>query len=553
MNFIAKTFKGLEPVLAQELINLGAENVQEERRAVSFSGNKAMLYRANFCLRTASRILLPLTTFQANDADEVYDKVKQMEWNKYMTLNSSFIIDATVFSDTFRHSQYLTYRVKDAIADFWMEKCNARPNVKLSNPDIYINIHVAENTVTISLDSSGPSLHKRGWREQTTTAPINEALAAGMLLMAGWNGQSDFVDPMCGSGTFLIEAAMIALNIPPGIYRQHFAFEKWLDFDKQLFEDIYNDDSDEREFNHHIYGSDASFYAVQVAEKNVKAAGLQKYITCHQVRIQEQKPHEEACFVVMNPPYGERIGMDKDIFQLYEDIGSALKHRFTGSTAWIISSNEDALKHIGLKPAEKYKLLNGELDCCFNKYELFAGERKEWKKEHPSADEDNENRPQVKRTTKSGDKPRRFSGKSAEFPAKREGRSYDRTKKHEESGEKRTRYEDGGSKKSARIEGKSDRPYSKDAKFEKPYRPKSQSKTSYHKEDETKASYHKEGVTERPSSRFGRNSNEKFNKNNTNHVEIRTHSSGRFGHKNEDRSAKAVSPARRKTRIGKDN
>ncbi len=382
---IAKTFKGLEEVLAGELVELGANNVQLERRAVSFTGDKRLLYTANLFLRTASRVLVPILTFKAKDADEVYENVKQLDWAKYMTLQTGFQIDATVYSETFRHSRYVTYRVKDAIVDWWNEREGKRPNVKLSNPDLYLNVHIANETVTLSLDSSGESLHKRGYRVANTEAPINEALAAGMLLMAGWKGETDFYDPMCGSGTLLIEAALIAQNIAPGIFRKSFAFEKWADFDKDLFEDIYNDDSSERPFTHHIYGSDASFYAVQQALKNVKSAGQQRCIDVKQIRLQEIKREEQKpALVMVNPPYGERLAQDKDVMRLYGDMGTTFKHQFTGSTAWVISSNEDALKCIGLKPSKRIKLLNGELECWFNKYELFSGERKEFVKKSGS-------------------------------------------------------------------------------------------------------------------------------------------------------------------------
>ena len=375
-SMIAKTFKGMEEVLAGELVALGANNVQTERRAVSFTGDKQLLYRANFCLRTASRILVPILTFKAKDADEVYEHVKQLDWSQYMTLQTGFQIDSTVYSETFRHSRYVTYRVKDAIADWWIEREGKRPNVRLSDPDLMLNVHIANETVTLSLDSSGESLHKRGYRVANTEAPINEALAAGMLLIAGWKGETDFYDPMCGSGTLLIEAALIAQNIAPGIFRKGFAFEKWRDFDKELFEFIYNDDSQERPFTHHIYGSDASFYAVQAALKNVKAAGLQRCIDVKQIRLQEIKREATPALVMVNPPYGERLAQDKDVLRLYADIGTTFKHQFAGSTAWIISSNEDALKCIGLKPSKRIHLMNGELDCLFNLYELFAGERK---------------------------------------------------------------------------------------------------------------------------------------------------------------------------------
>ena len=380
---LAKTFKGLEQVLAKELIELGANNVQIERRAVSFTGDKRMLYTANFCLRTASRVLVPIATFKAKKTDDIYEQVKLLDWAQYMTAKTTFQIDATVYSDLFRHSQFITYRVKDAIVDWWMEHGGVRPSVQLSNPDIYLNVHIAGDTVTLSLDSSGESLHKRGYRVANTQAPINEALAAGMLLLAGWQGQSDFYDPMCGSGTLLIEAALIARNIAPGIYRKGFAFEKWANFDADLFKDIYSDDSRERDFQHKIYGSDAGFYAVQTAQKNIQSANLQRDIEVKQIRIEELRladKNTEGALVMMNPPYGERLSQDKNVLRLYQDIGTALKHQFSGATAWMISSNEEALKCVGLRPAKRIHLVNGDLDCLFNQYVLFKGDRKSWKK-----------------------------------------------------------------------------------------------------------------------------------------------------------------------------
>ena len=388
---LAKTFKGLEEVLAQELIELGANDVQIERRAVSFRGDKALLYRANFCLRTALRVLVPIKSERlkvkgerTKPEDLLYELVKAIDWSRYMTVDTTFAIDATVYSETFRNSRFVTYRVKDAIADYWMERANKRPNISVTNPDLSINVHIANEQVTLSLDSSGESLHKRGYRVATTEAPINEVLAAGMLLIAGWKGQSDFYDPMCGSGTLPIEAALIARNIAPGVFRKEFAFEKWQDFDAELWNEIYNDDSQEREFEHKIYGSDASFYAIQQATKNVKSAGVTKDVELRQVRMEELKGLEDegikglgenGPLVMINPPYGERLASNKDMELLYGKIGTALKHQFTGATAWIISSNDAAMKCIGLKPSRKLRLLNGELDCQFNKYELFNGKR----------------------------------------------------------------------------------------------------------------------------------------------------------------------------------
>jgi putative N6-adenine-specific DNA methylase len=379
MNFkmTAKTFLGLEEVLAKELIDLGANDVEIQRRAVSFSGNKALMYKANLHCRTASRILKPIVTFSASTADDVYEQVKKMNWDDYLCPESTFAIDSTVYSEQFRHSKFVTYRVKDAIVDYFTEKHGKRPSVSVSNPQLMINIHISHNQCTLSFDSSGESLHKRAYRVAQTEAPINEALGAGMLLLAGWNGQTNFLDPMCGSGTLLIEAGLIALNIPPGIYRKEFAFEQWNDFDEELFDEIYNDDSHERAFNFRIFGSDISPRAIKTAEENIKAAGLSKFIDLKITPLQKLEPPVEQCLIVTNPPYGERI-TSNDIFSLYADLGSMLKHKFSGNTAWVISSHEECLKKIGLKTAKKIKLLNGSLECLYCCYELFQGKRNEF-------------------------------------------------------------------------------------------------------------------------------------------------------------------------------
>ncbi len=374
---IAKTFKGLEEVLATELVAMGANNVQLQRRAVSFTGNKELMYKANMQLRTASRVLKPIAAFKALNPDEVYEQVKKIDWEKYMSVDTTFAIDSTVFSDEFRHSMFVAYRVKDAIADRFMEKQNKRPSVRLDNPQLMINIHIAQNQCTISLDSSGESLHKRGYRVAQTDAPLNEALAAGMLLMSGWEGKTDFIDPMCGSGTLLIEAALIALNIPPGVFRREFAFEKWSDFDSELFDAVYNDDSVERPFEHKIYGSDISPLAIKIADKNVRSAGLNKYIELKVLPVQQLEAPSDHCMMVTNPPYGERI-TSPDIFGLYASLGTVLKHKFAGSSAWVISSHEECLDKIGLKPSKKVQLLNGSLDCLYCQYEIFEGKRNDF-------------------------------------------------------------------------------------------------------------------------------------------------------------------------------
>ena len=276
---IAKTFMGLEEVLAQELTQLGANNVKIGRRMVSFTGDKEMMYRANFQLHTAIRILKPIKHFRASSADDVYEAVKNIDWSKYIERGKTFSVDSVVYSEEFRNSRFVTYKVKDAIVDQFRETTGTRPNISISNPDIRLHIHISDDQATLSLDSSGESLHRRGYRQETTEAPLNEVLAAGMILKSGWKGEKDFIDPMCGSGTLLIEAALIARNISPGVFRKEFAFEKWNDFDAELFDNIYNDDSREREFEHHIYGYDIDMRAVNTALLNVRAAGFLKDIT----------------------------------------------------------------------------------------------------------------------------------------------------------------------------------------------------------------------------------------------------------------------------------
>ena len=372
---IAKTFQGLEEVLAQELTELGASNIEIGRRMVSFTGDKAMMYKANFCLRTAIRILKPIKHFTANSADEVYDAVKSIEWDEYLDNMSSFSVDAVVFSEEFRHSKFVAYKVKDAIVDYFREKTGNRPSVRINNPDLGINIHIAENECTLSLDSSGESLHRRGYRQEQVEAPLNEVLAAGMILMTGWRGECDLIDPMCGSGTIPIEAALIARNIAPGVFRKEFGFEKWKDFDRELLDSIYNDDSQEKEFNHKIYGYDNNPKANEIATHNVKAAGLSRDIVLKIQPFQQFEQPKEKSIIITNPPYGERISSD-DLLGLYKMIGERLKHAFTGNDAWILSYRDECFDQIGLKPSVKIRLMNGALECQFRQYQLFDGKFK---------------------------------------------------------------------------------------------------------------------------------------------------------------------------------
>lgn len=378
---VAKTMAGLENILAEELINLGANNLEIGNRMVSFTGNLALMYKANICCRTALRILKTVYTFEARNTDDIYKKVKAMNWVEHLSEEKTFAIDAVTFSDVFTHSKFVSYRVKDAIVDYFMQRTGNRPSVDITAPDLLINFHVAHQTCTLSFDSSGESLHKRGYKVAQTEAPLNEVLAAGIIMKTGWKGETDFVDPMCGSGTLLTEAALIATNTPPGIYRKCFAFEKWANFNQDLFESIYNDDSRERVFDHKIYGSDISADAVDIARRNIKSAGMNKYIDLKLMPLEDYKqaPAPKG-ILITNPPYGERL-KPENIDELYAMIGERLKHVFIGYQAWILSHRKECFYKIGLKPSKKIALKNGSLDCELRSYDIFAGKRNEQKKE----------------------------------------------------------------------------------------------------------------------------------------------------------------------------
>lgn len=377
---IAKTFMGLEPVLAQELTQLGANNVQIGRRMVSFTGDKKMMYMANFHLHTAIKILKPIKHFTARSADDVYEEIKKIDWSQYLDVKKCFAVDSVVFSEEFRHSKFVSYKVKDAIVDQFREKTGQRPNISVANPDIRLNMHIAEDKCTLSLDSSGESLHRRGYRQESVEAPLNEVLAAGMILTTGWKGDTDFIDPMCGSGTLLVEAALIAKNMAPGLFRKEYAFEKWNDYDQDLFDEIYNDESQEREFAHHIYGYDIDMKAVNTARLNAKAAGLSSCITVECADFKDFKQPKEKAIMITNPPYGERISTP-NLLGTYKMIGDTLKQQFKDNEAWVLSYREECFAQIGLRPSIKYPLFNGSLECEFRKYQMFDGRLKDFRSE----------------------------------------------------------------------------------------------------------------------------------------------------------------------------
>ena len=375
-SFLAKTFYGFEPLLEKELRKLGAKNIKSINRAVSFEGDLGFLYKANLSLRTALRILMPIGRFPVKNQTDLYRAIDRIDWSKWFSAEQSFIIDVTLFSDHFNHSLFVAQKAKDAIVDQFSKREGKRPSVTTENPDIRIQLHLQGDQLTISLDSSGNSLHQRGYRIETNIAPINEVLAAGMLLHSGWEGKTYFYDPMCGSGTLAIEAAMIACNIPPSLNRTTFSFMNWKNFDTELFEIIRNSClSKVREFRGHIYASDKAPSAVRKAQENIENAGLEEYISV--VRSDfffADRPSEVPLHIVFNPPYGERLPIDADVF--YGKIGDTLKKEYQGCEAWFITANIEALKSVGLRPSRKIKMFNGKLESRLVNYELYEGSRK---------------------------------------------------------------------------------------------------------------------------------------------------------------------------------
>ncbi|WP_026451994.1 THUMP domain-containing class I SAM-dependent RNA methyltransferase [Aequorivita capsosiphonis] len=374
---VAKTLFGMEELLAQELRQLGASSVEIGIRNVSFEGDTGFMYKANLCCRTAIKILKPITAFNIFTEDDLYKRIYEMPWENYMDVKGSLAVNATVFSDVFTHSQYIALKTKDAIVDRFRDREGVRPDVDLDHPTLRINVHIDRNICTVSLDSSGESLHKRGYKVETTLAPINEVLAAGILMLSGWQGQCNFLDPMCGGGTMLTEAAMIACNIPANLNREEFGFENWPDFDVDLYEKIEEAALKKiRDFPYKIYGYDNDPVAIQKSKENIKSANLQEFIELkEQDFFQSEKEGDQSLYMVFNPPYDERISVS-DVEQFYSSIGNTLKRNYPGTQAWMITSNMEALKFVGLRPSRKIKLFNGKLEAKLVRYEMYEGSRK---------------------------------------------------------------------------------------------------------------------------------------------------------------------------------
>ncbi len=373
----AQTMFGLEQVLADELLRLGARNIEKHNRAVSFTGDLGFMYKANFCLRTALRILVPIDRFEIRSQQEFYDRIREMKWEDLMGPNGTLAIGCTLNTPHFDHTQFVSQRAKDAIVDRFRDRTGTRPSVDLDRPTLGIHVYIDQDECTVSLDSSGGSLHKRGYRDKTNLAPINEVLAAGLVLLSGWDRRSNFVDPMCGSGTLLIEAALYAANIPPGYFREEFGFQRWADLDEALWEKIQEAAigriNDEKPL---ILGGEISKNVARKAIANIHSAKLEDSITIKNVAFEDLDPPSGPGVMIINPPYGERMDKDEDIDALYKMIGDTLKKKWAGYQAWVITSNLEAAKHIHLTPKPRIKLYNGSLECRFMRYELYSGSRK---------------------------------------------------------------------------------------------------------------------------------------------------------------------------------
>ena len=374
---LAKTLFGFEELLAKELLTLGAREIKVGVRNVSFVGDKGFMYKANLALRTTVRILKPIMSFKVVSENDLYSQLQNIKWDDFLNVDGTFAVDAVANSDNFTHSHYLALKSKDAIADYFRSKFGKRPNVDIKHPDLQVNIHIQKDYCTVSIDSSGDSLHKRGYRSATNIAPINEVLAAGLVLLSGYDGTQNFIDPMCGSGTILIEAAMIANNIPANINRKEFGFEKWSDFDETLFNKIRNSLLNKVKDSHAvIIGYDKAPSAVRKATDNIENAHLEDFIKDKQADFfHSEKELEGKTILLFNPPYGERLEIDVPFF--YKKIGDTLKRGYTNTNAWLITSDfTNGLKNVGLRTSKKIKLFNGKLECRFVKYEMYEGSRK---------------------------------------------------------------------------------------------------------------------------------------------------------------------------------
>ena len=373
---LAKTFYGLEDPLAEELRELGARNIKKGVRCVFFEGDNGFMYKANLCLRTALRVLKPIADFRLRAPEQLYQQIQDIKWDKYLDPDMTFVVDTVLNSELFSHSLFVSQKVKDAIVDQFRDRIGRRPSVSVAHPDLRVHVHIQDRQVHLSLDSSGGSLHLRGYRTQTNKAPINEVLAAGILKLSGWRGHCDFLDPMCGSGTFLIEAAMMACNIPANIYHGNFGFHKWKDFDPDLYNIIYHAALDKtRDFKYTISGYDKAPSAIRKAQENISNANLSDFISISQEDFfKTSKTGDGSLHLVSNPPYGERLPIETASF--FKRWGDTLKQSYPGTRAWLFLGGPDLVKKVGLRASRRIKLFNGSIESRLALFEIYDGSKK---------------------------------------------------------------------------------------------------------------------------------------------------------------------------------
>jgi len=372
---IVKTMEGLEPVLVTELEALGVQQTEVLNRGVRIAGDRKMLYTVNYACRTALRVLVPLKTYPASNDKQLYEQAYDIPWEDYMLRGQTFAIDSVISYSSFQHSGYVSLKVKDAITDRFREKTGHRPSVDKVQPDIRINVRIFRDEATISLDSSGDSLHIRRYRQGTVDAPLNEVLASGLILLSEWDKITPLVDPMCGSGTILTEAALLASNIPSGYFRKHYSFMRWQDFSPKIWRQM-KEEQDSRIIKPDVkfFGSDKDRRAFEVTKANLESAGVSRLARVRLSAFEGLEPPVENGFMITNPPYGERLKIE-DIRDFYKKFSDILKQKYAGYTAWVLGSDLEAIKFIGLRPTRKIKVMNGPLECRFLKFELYEGRK----------------------------------------------------------------------------------------------------------------------------------------------------------------------------------
>ena len=371
--YFATVARGLEEIAAQELEALGGENVNPTFTGIEFQGDQKLLYKVNLWSRLIFRVLVPIQKFPCHNAKQLYKGVQSINWDNYLSPEQSLMVHCTGKNKQLNHSHFSALQVKNAIADQQREDFGKRSDVNLENPDLIINLHIEETYAILSLDSSGESLHRRGYRPAMGTAPLKETFAAALLTMSDWETHLPLLDPMCGSGTFPIEAGLQSLNIAPGLFRKEFAFEKWSDFNSKLWQQLKEEAKQQQlsELPARIYGRDRASEMLEQAKSNAKNCHLHQHLDLAKMELENLEPPSDQGIIICNPPYGKRVGEVKELGQLYKQLGDVFKQRFKGWTAYVLSGNKELTKQIGLRTSKRIPVYNGSIACTLLRYELF--------------------------------------------------------------------------------------------------------------------------------------------------------------------------------------